>query len=146
MFSNSRESADSIKNYPINDETITSLRNQFSTESDPDSRSMMKLLIAVQDFRDSTAPASQSKRDSYIAPKVSIQILNKIADSLQQFQANMKDDPQKKDIYNYCIKVVAERIDEMRKSKDKIYLHYTSFNNNLTAALPANVHAKPANK
>jgi hypothetical protein len=135
MFSKSRPEPHSISDYPVNDETIKTLINELSVQNNDASRRMVMLLVAVQDFRDRTAPRYQSQRNQYMQPKVSVKILNTLAGSLQDFKMATKDNAKDNAIYSYCIKAIKDRLASMSTSKDKIYEHYMNERNNLKELL-----------
>lgn len=116
---------------PRNYITIRDLIEQYSERDDNVSKQICQLLECTQTFLSKTTPDFQVNRSKWINDQTSLLYFNTLADGLAKYSKNPRKDPEITKNYDYCLLAIKERLGVLKENKDKIYIHYSSYKNNL---------------
>ena len=120
---------------PRNYMTIRDLIEEYCDKDDSVSKQICQLLECTQTFLSKTMIDFQVNRDKWINDQASLLIFNTLADGLVKFSKNPRKDPEISKMHDHCMRAIQERIDALKEKKDKIYSHYTSYDNRLKSLM-----------
>jgi hypothetical protein len=111
--------------------TIRDLIEEYCDKDDGVSKQICQLLECTQTFLSKTMTDFQVNRDKWINDQASLLIFNTLADGLVKFSKNPRKEPEITKIHNHCLRAIQERMDALKEKKDKIYSHYSTYENRL---------------